>query len=1204
MGKVSAKNQNRRPVNYWSRFNQWWRHVLEESGRRPDAAAINRWYEENAQSTWPPNDMPTMLETRIHAKCLRSVDEVRNYFRAYRAQRRGDAVPRSDFTTDIDESAAQTAPDTVTAAARVVQSRAGAAASSKASAHPLAPTPAGVSKVVGSATARTSKPASQSSVSLLLTPHAHSHKASDGGSSIVAGPSATGAVDVSNWNRVWQHNTLNAITTGAALGTGVIAGCGGQAARQHHVVSSAAGLCNGGELRAAAPPGGAGAASAVAATECPNQVNAAGGQPAPPQQQPQLFLNSQQQAFLAQRQQPAGGTSADFNGAPGSSTQLALLSQSVTAAAAVVLQPPPSARQQQPVTLQDRQQPNPNTAAGQAEPLGGVWPPVLVASSQQPFGLLQAGPSHQQQQPLLQPQPHLMACAWQPTVQSGGPDVQQRATDCGNSAAPAAEEPTTQQTAQAAAPWDSCMAREGEVAVATPMEGVICGLPNDGGEKVEGSWFMVQYPAPSQQQQQPTPMDRGTVVADAGICVLDVAVGDKLQRQQPEAGPSSGNPSPDAPSTVSHITPPAQRTFQVADLSGLLSPGSWLTAQLEDHDMDLTLCGDDSDAAPGHAVQGQTPHECATKADAARDSEAGATWLGALSSSVVETGAGRENAMQPVDPGRQLHGCRRGMGSDCGAPARTITTSSGSSVLPEQPQHSDPQYGCHGPHYPQQQQQLMHEQQQAQPSGLYHVQVKQEQPPQGPPQLLHRGQGFIGGGQGQAHVEVAASGPMQQQQRGGAEKQQEHAAGHSASAPLPPLPPLPPRLQLQHMQELLRARISQLVHSRNLAARSGAITAVASSPSLSSISGGTSSNSACANNSHLLAWGSQHTSAPLPPQQHPASSQQTSVATQLPRPLCMSQRAVASGGGTASNGPAQPVGPPIVRAGSWSQGDASARNPLLAALVARPINVAHLAQQLRLGQQLGHSLSGPVPAVEAANRGAPGGMQPWARRHSQPGNATQAVPQGHQQLGGVPGCPVTELLRQWQHAGQPGRVGPQAQGDKSLGAACGGGPPSTWGAVGEGNRQATCAGPNAATAASSGAAAAPLSIRTANAPQPHGGSGAPASQRPPLTRTFSAPATPGALTSATGVNMPAFSSSTGLPQAHPLQQDLTPQQQQPQVTGGPGLGTPGRSLGAGLLGSPPGCWDDNALAEFEGDTLWLSALLSPSASPAPASLFG
>ncbi|KAG2436815.1 hypothetical protein HXX76_006337 [Chlamydomonas incerta] len=44
--------------------------------------------------------MPTVLETRVHAKCLRSVDEVRNYFRAYRAQRRADAVHGRDNGRD------------------------------------------------------------------------------------------------------------------------------------------------------------------------------------------------------------------------------------------------------------------------------------------------------------------------------------------------------------------------------------------------------------------------------------------------------------------------------------------------------------------------------------------------------------------------------------------------------------------------------------------------------------------------------------------------------------------------------------------------------------------------------------------------------------------------------------------------------------------------------------------------------------------------------------------------------------------------------------------------------------------------------------------------------------------------------------------------------------------------------------------------
>ncbi|KAG2444112.1 hypothetical protein HYH02_009053 [Chlamydomonas schloesseri] len=100
MGKSSAKSQARRPVNYWSKFNDWWRTVLDETGRRPEAAAINKWYEENAADTWAPHEMPTVLETRVHAKCLRSVDEVRNYFRAYRAQRRADAMHGRDNGRD------------------------------------------------------------------------------------------------------------------------------------------------------------------------------------------------------------------------------------------------------------------------------------------------------------------------------------------------------------------------------------------------------------------------------------------------------------------------------------------------------------------------------------------------------------------------------------------------------------------------------------------------------------------------------------------------------------------------------------------------------------------------------------------------------------------------------------------------------------------------------------------------------------------------------------------------------------------------------------------------------------------------------------------------------------------------------------------------------------------------------------------------
>ncbi len=32
----------RRPVQYWKPFNTWWRQAFDKTGRRPEAAAINR----------------------------------------------------------------------------------------------------------------------------------------------------------------------------------------------------------------------------------------------------------------------------------------------------------------------------------------------------------------------------------------------------------------------------------------------------------------------------------------------------------------------------------------------------------------------------------------------------------------------------------------------------------------------------------------------------------------------------------------------------------------------------------------------------------------------------------------------------------------------------------------------------------------------------------------------------------------------------------------------------------------------------------------------------------------------------------------------------------------------------------------------------------------------------------------------------------
>lgn len=77
----------RRPVGFWSAFNGWWRGILNSQGRRPQAAEIASWYETFSDEEWG-FDKPSLKETRIHAKCLRSTDEVRDYFRRYRAIRK------------------------------------------------------------------------------------------------------------------------------------------------------------------------------------------------------------------------------------------------------------------------------------------------------------------------------------------------------------------------------------------------------------------------------------------------------------------------------------------------------------------------------------------------------------------------------------------------------------------------------------------------------------------------------------------------------------------------------------------------------------------------------------------------------------------------------------------------------------------------------------------------------------------------------------------------------------------------------------------------------------------------------------------------------------------------------------------------------------------------------------------------------------
>ncbi|GAX72936.1 hypothetical protein CEUSTIGMA_g391.t1 [Chlamydomonas eustigma] len=89
--KVSASPENsgsdRRPLRFWQPFNDWWRDELAKLGRRPNGQEIGEWYTQNAEMIWK-DEAPTIQETRVHAKCLRSLPLVREYFRTYRNKKR------------------------------------------------------------------------------------------------------------------------------------------------------------------------------------------------------------------------------------------------------------------------------------------------------------------------------------------------------------------------------------------------------------------------------------------------------------------------------------------------------------------------------------------------------------------------------------------------------------------------------------------------------------------------------------------------------------------------------------------------------------------------------------------------------------------------------------------------------------------------------------------------------------------------------------------------------------------------------------------------------------------------------------------------------------------------------------------------------------------------------------------------------------
>ena len=79
---------NRKPAGLWDPFNVWWRARREAlAGKRPPGDEVASWWKESADRTWGAKK-PTEQETRKHAKCLRSKNEIVNYFRVYRGNKK------------------------------------------------------------------------------------------------------------------------------------------------------------------------------------------------------------------------------------------------------------------------------------------------------------------------------------------------------------------------------------------------------------------------------------------------------------------------------------------------------------------------------------------------------------------------------------------------------------------------------------------------------------------------------------------------------------------------------------------------------------------------------------------------------------------------------------------------------------------------------------------------------------------------------------------------------------------------------------------------------------------------------------------------------------------------------------------------------------------------------------------------------------
>eukprot|EP00216_Chloropicon_sp_CCMP2111_P006023 CAMPEP_0198235356 /NCGR_PEP_ID=MMETSP1446-20131203/1262_1 /TAXON_ID=1461542 ORGANISM="Unidentified sp, Strain CCMP2111" /NCGR_SAMPLE_ID=MMETSP1446 /ASSEMBLY_ACC=CAM_ASM_001112 /LENGTH=538 /DNA_ID=CAMNT_0043916495 /DNA_START=386 /DNA_END=2002 /DNA_ORIENTATION=+ len=85
-GEKRRWSPTRKAVGFWAPFNDWWRLEYQKLGRRPATEEVSEWYRVHSSEVWQ-GEKPSIKETRRHAKCLRTTEDVRNYFRKYRAEK-------------------------------------------------------------------------------------------------------------------------------------------------------------------------------------------------------------------------------------------------------------------------------------------------------------------------------------------------------------------------------------------------------------------------------------------------------------------------------------------------------------------------------------------------------------------------------------------------------------------------------------------------------------------------------------------------------------------------------------------------------------------------------------------------------------------------------------------------------------------------------------------------------------------------------------------------------------------------------------------------------------------------------------------------------------------------------------------------------------------------------------------------------------